>query len=247
MTRKPVPGILTQRAAQALTLALAAAVALAAPAAQAQSGPPGGMPPGGMPPGGMPRPPKPPKPLKVEVLLEAVDEQFRAGDRDRDGFLTVTEVREQIREAATRAVRRRFAAIDLDRNGALDFGEFQQWQEQMGSQALSDVAAASIRGEMVPSALPLDLGSGDNAMILRLLIEPLGATVVLQADADSDGRVDPAELRQYQRRRFDQFDANKDDALDMMELPRPGPGKGPGGGMPMPPPPSGMPMPERPG
>jgi Ca2+-binding EF-hand superfamily protein len=220
--------------AQIAHFALATALMLLSAPLSAQSGPAGGMPPGGMPPGGMPpgRPPRPPKPLAVKALLEVVDDQHRTADVDRDGFLTLAEVRGQIGAAAALAVRRRFDAVDRDGSGSIDLAEFTGWQSAMGGRALSDRAATGMREEMVPETLPFDPGSGENAIILRMLIEPVGATTIANADANYDGRVDRAELQAYQRRKFDRFDANRDGALDFTELPRPAPGDLPGEPMP---------------
>lgn len=237
-------GLKAKARVKILPLVLIAALGLSPDLLAAQSGPPGGMPPGGMPPPGMRpgRPPKPPKPVKVETLLDVVADQHRAADADGDGFLTLAEVRGQIAGVAALAVRRRFETIDLDRSGTIDLAEFSQWQGSMGSRVLSDVAAASVTTGMVPETLPFDPSSGEQAMILRVLIEPVGATVVVNADSNLDGRVDVAELQRYQRIRFDELDANRDGALDFTEMPRPA--RGPGEGLPdgMPPiPPGAMP------
>lgn len=216
-------------------------VVLAGLPAQAQSGPPGGMPPGGGPPGGPPggfRPPKPPKPLEVDELLNMVAKQHRDADIDHDGLLTMAEVRGQVDALALAAIDERFRTIDTDRNGAIDRGEFAAWQRAMGSLVLSDVAAASVSRSMIPQALPFDTGAGMKGEMMQMLVEPLNAAMVAQADANHDGGVDVGELQQYQRRRFDALDRDGDGFLTMLELPQ-GPPARPDGA-PLPPPDGSM-------
>lgn len=229
-------------------LMLAAAVAAAALPGEAvaqsgpppQGGPPGGMPPGGPMPGNMPRPPKP---LELDDLLDLVAKQHRLADRDRDGFLTLVEVRSQIDAMSQAAISDRFRTIDSDRSGAIDKGEFLAWQTAMGARVLSDVAAASINDGLVPAIIPLETGSGMKGQMLRMLVEPLGATTIVQSDQNYDGFVDVGELQKYQRRKFDEFDANSDEFLTMDELPRPGDDRVLGG--PPMPRPDGAPPPPR--
>lgn len=191
--------------------------------ALAQGRPPQGGPPGGPPPGAPMRPemPRPPKPLKVEVVLEAVEKQHRSADVNRDGFLTKDEIRSQIAQMADAAISNRFKAIDADRNGTIDKAEFAAWQKSMGSLALSDTAAAGSGGALVPETIPFGTDLGLKGEMLRLLIEPLSVTVVVNSDQNYDGQVDVAELRQYQRRRFDTFDENADGFLTFDEMPKP--------------------------
>lgn len=232
--------------ARAACIMVALALSTAPAAVVAQSGPPPGMPPGGPPGGAGPgRPPRPPKPLKRDAVIDAARAQHRAADVDGNGYLTLAEVRGSVRALADAAVRRRFAAIDADRSGTIDLAEFAAWQETMGGRVLSDQAAADLRREMVPETLAFDPGGGEYAPVLRMLIAPVGATSVVQADANADGRVDAAEWQQFQLRGFDRLDANSDGLLDLMELPRPGPGDAPGERPGMPPP-DGMAPPPRP-
>jgi hypothetical protein len=168
--------------------------------------------------------PRPPRPLELEDLLRLVAKQHRSADADRNGFLTLIEIRGQIGAAAEAAVRSRFQTIDTNRNGALEYDEFAAWQNAMGSLVLSDVAAASIGRDMIPETLPFETDADMRGDMLRMLVEPVGATTIVQSDANYDGQVDLVELQQYQRRKFDRLDANRDGLLEMMELPRPGPG-----------------------
>lgn len=204
--------------------------------ALAQGRPPQGAPPGGAPPGAPMRPqmPRPPKPLKVDEVLELAEKQHRSADLDRDGFLTKDEIRTQIAQMADTAITNRFRTIDTDRNGSIDRAEFTVWQKSMGSLALSDIAAASPNGSLVPETIPFDTDSDMKGEMLRMLVEPLSVTVVVNADLNYDGRVEVAELQQYQRQRFDALDRNSDGLLTFDELPRPE--RGPPPGMPLPPP-----------
>lgn len=168
-----------------------------------------------------PEMPRPPKPLHVEAVLESVEKQHRSADLNRDGVLTKDEIRSQIAQMADAAISNRFKTIDADRNGTIDKAEFAAWQKSMGSLALSDTAATGTGGTLVPEMIPFDTDPGLKGELLRMLIEPLSVTVVVNSDQNYDGQVIVAELQQYQRRRFDTFDKNADGFLTFDEMPRP--------------------------
>ncbi|KWV91069.1 EF-hand domain-containing protein [Erythrobacter sp. YT30] len=193
--------------------------------ALAQSAPLGGIPQSaGTPPGGAAnrirsRMPKAPDPIPVAKFDKAVARQHREADLDRDGYLTIKEVRLSIDRLADEAIAIRFAAIDTDRNRIIEFEEFADWQKTMGSRALSDLSAASINQSMVPSEVPFHAGDDFKGRIFGRMIRPLNASLVAQADANLDGKVDVLELQTIQRRQFAMLDANSDGFLVMTEFP----------------------------
>jgi hypothetical protein len=234
----------------AVLIALCASVAIGDPAlAQGrppQGGPPGGPPPGGAPPGGAMRPqmPRPPKPLKVQDILDLAEQQHRAADGNRDSYLTKDEIRSKIGQMADAAISSRFGTIDTDRNGTIDKAEFTAWQKSMGSLVLSDTAAASVNGAIVPETIPFETDPGMKGELLRMLVDPLGVTVIVNSDQNYDGLVDVTELQRHQRRRFDALDKNADGLLTFDEMPRPD-RPVPGGMPPMPMRPDDAPEPDR--
>ncbi len=189
--------------------------------AHAQSRPPGGMPPGGMPPGGRMKPqmPKPPKPLPIKVIDEIVEKQHRRADIDRDGYLTIVELREQLDALAQEAITSRFEEIDSNGDASIDISEFSAWQRGMGSQVFSDSAAARVDKSIVPDSLPFDFGNGRRSQFLRLLVQPLNATIIATSDRNYDGKVSVEELQTFQRQRFNALDTNSDGFLAFNEMP----------------------------
>ncbi|MDJ0977095.1 MAG: EF-hand domain-containing protein [Erythrobacter sp.] len=170
--------------------------------------------------------PKPPKPIAVEEYNKVVARQHKEADTDRDGFLTVAEVRDGVARLAQEAIRTRFEGIDTDGNGTITYAEFSSWQTTLGSRALSDRAASGVRVEMIPTSLPFDVGSGDSARLFRRMIQPLNPVMVSQSDQNYDGQVSVEELQTFQRKPFNMVDANSDGFIDFMEMQKAGPGMG---------------------
>jgi len=171
--------------------------------------------------------------VKRASFDKAVTALFRSADGNGDGMLTVAELRGIIDARRAEIVTARFRRIDADGNGAISQPEFQAWQQGLGSAALSEQAAgASLRDDaIVPAMIEPDLGDGDDAMVLRQLIEPLSATLITAANVDYDQGATLAEVLAYQGQRFTRADGNGDGAIAMEELrpsrdPRRG---GPGG------------------
>lgn len=211
--------------------ALAALLLLATPAIAQQGPPPGGGGlggPGGPPPGGPGGPrPKPMKPVKRERFDKAVTALFHDGDADRNGYITLAELRATIDARRDRLVQARFERLDTDRNGSLSPAEFSAWQRGMGSVALSENQGSPRDTEIVPAEIRPDVSDDPDDMVLRMLVEPLGATVVTNADGDHDGNLSLAELLAYQGARFERADADKDSAISPDELRSLEPNRGP--------------------
>lgn len=204
-------------------------------------GPPGGG--DGPPGGGQGRPAKPRemKPIKRTQLDKIVTAMFQQADSNRDGLVTIDELRLVVQSRRDQIIRTRFTAIDSDRNGVISLAEFQAWQGSMGSVALSDTGALGDQGGPVADAILPQLGDDPQDMVLGRLIEPLNATVIAQANSNYDAGLSLEELLAFQRVRFDAADADHDGLLSADEMgslmPRRGPGPGGQAGPGGPPPP----------
>jgi Ca2+-binding EF-hand superfamily protein len=202
----------------------------------AQSGMGGGMggPPGGgdgPPGGGQGRPAKPRemKPIKRSQLDKVVTAMFQQADSNRDGVVTIDELRLVVQARRDQIIRARFTAIDGDRNGAISLAEFQAWQTSMGSVALSETGALGDQGGPVADAILPQLSDDPEDMVLARLIEPLNATVIAQANSNYDAGLSLEELLAFQRARFDAADADHDGLLLAGEMRSLMPRRGPGG------------------
>lgn len=206
----------------------------------------GGGPPGGAAPGGRPHMMKPVKRDKIDAPVE---EMFRAADADKDGTVTISELKSVLDAQRQEVVLARFREIDANGDKLIDQSEFVAWQKTLGSVALSGEAMDKAVGGVIPDSLPPHLGKTDTDDALRLIIDPLNAVVLVNANTNYDKGVTLAELLAYERQRFDAADADKDGELSMQEMrgleakafggraPR-GPGEG---GAPPSPPPGGRP------
>ncbi|WOE74500.1 EF-hand domain-containing protein [Alterisphingorhabdus coralli] len=183
------------------------------------------------------------KPLELKKVEGIIERQHREADQDRNGYLTVEELRGQINALAESIVQQRFGRIDTDGNSSLSYAEFSAWQRSLGSQALDDRSAGSVNQAMVPNSLPFEINDRKYGRLLRRLVPPLNVTILSQADGDYDGQVSVEELKDAQSKRFKELDANSDGFLVRSEFPsrsgnRPGdrpPGAPPEGAAPPPP------------
>lgn len=186
-------------------------------------GGPGG--PGGGQGGGKPRAPKP---VKRHTYDKIVATMFEAGDADRNGIVTLDELRAVIAARREAVILERFAALDGDGDKMISQAEFVAWQTSMGSAASDERAAMGARGAIIADALAPEV-KDDNAFALLDLIEPLSGTVIAAANTNYDAGLSLEELLAYEGKRFEAADKNGDGALSMDELrPRDGEGRGPG-------------------
>ncbi|MEM1132911.1 MAG: EF-hand domain-containing protein [Pseudomonadota bacterium] len=190
------------------------------------------------------------KPLELKKVEQTIERQHREADQDRNGYLTVEELRGQIDAMAQAIVQERFGRIDTDGNSSLSYAEFSAWQRSLGSQALDNSAARSFNQAMVPNSLPFKIEDRKFGRILRMLVKPLNVTILSQADGDYDGQISVEELKIAQSKRFRELDENSDGFLVRSEYPSRGgnrqdgepQGERPQGGRPeggRPPPPGG--------
>lgn len=203
---------------------------------------------GGM--GGGMRPGRPPVDLKAisrDKIDKPVEEMFRAADANGDGTITVDELHAVLAGRRAVLIRERFKAIDSNGDKVIDEREFLAWQESLGSLASFDANAGGVDVSIVPDTISPSFGKGTEDNALRLTIEPLGVTVLIDANTNYDQGITLAELLAYEHKRFDAADTDHDGSLSPEELraldPRGrvgGPGAaGPGGDLSRPRPPEG--------
>jgi Ca2+-binding EF-hand superfamily protein len=183
------------------------------------------------------------KPISRERLDKLVEAMFQSADVDRDGIVTVDELRAVLAAKRDATIRARFEKIDTNHNKLIEPQEFIAWQTGLGSAATSERESLGADGGPIPESLPPPLTGKQDDMIVRRLIEPLSATVIVSANTNYDKGASLPELLAYERQKFDAADTNKDGFLTEEELhaaePRGPGGRGPRGqrGPDMPPPP----------
>lgn len=149
---------------------------------------------------------------------EAVEKMFASADTDRNGLITLAELRATIEARKDTAIRGRFAAIDADRNQSVSFAEFNQWQRSLGSVVLSDEGAAAASNTVVSEDIGPEPMRGPGGPVLARLVAPLNATMLVAANTDHDGGASLAEVAVYEGKRFDAADSNKDNWVTDEEL-----------------------------
>ncbi len=203
----------------------------------------GGRPGGGSegndgPPGrGGNRPPEM-KPINRDRLDKMVEAMAQSADTDRDGFVTLDELRAVLTARRDATIRARFDKIDTNRNKLIDPAEFIAWQTTLGSAAMSEEQALGSEGGPIAESLSPPASDNHEDRLVRRLIEPLSATVITAANVNYDKGASLPELLAYERQKFDALDINKDGFLANEELraAEPKGERGPRGGGGMPPP-----------
>jgi Ca2+-binding EF-hand superfamily protein len=187
------------------------------------------------------------KPVSREKMVKPVEEMFQAADTNKDGFVTLDELRAVLDSKRDATIRERFKKIDTNGDKVIDEKEFVAWQAAMGTVAVSDVEARGAGFGIVQESLSPSWKDGRDDQILRAIIEPLSATVLVNANTNYDKGVTLEELLAYEYKRFDSADLDKDGQLYPQELrslrpdggPRVGGGMRPADGGGMKPPPGG--------
>ncbi len=156
---------------------------------------------GGMRQGGPGRAPVELKEIKRDKIDKPVEEMFRAADLNGDGMVTIEELHATLTNRRAALIGQRFKAIDGNGDKVIDELEFIAWQESLGSLASSDVSAGGIDLGPVPDTISPALGKGAEDNALRLVIEPLGATVLINANSNYDQGMTLPELLAYERTR----------------------------------------------
>lgn len=141
---------------------------------------------------------------------EVVTRMVASADTDRDGLVTLAELRATIGARKDAAIRERFAGIDADRDRSLSYAEFEQWQHGLGSATLSAEAAAAASTARVAEDIPPDPIRGPGGLVVARLVEPLNATMLTAANVNYDAGASLAEILAYEGKRFDAADANAD-------------------------------------
>jgi hypothetical protein len=166
---------------------------------------------------------RPGEAIRRDRFDEAVEKMFAAADRDRDGTVTLEELRTAIESRKAAAIRGRFASIDADRNESISFPEFDRWQRGLGSIVLSDEGAAAASEAVVSEDIGPEPMRGPGGMVLARLVAPLNATLLAAANTNYDAGASLAEILSYEAKRFEAADANADGWVTDDECGRPQP------------------------
>lgn len=154
---------------------------------------------------------KPPEPIARKTFDGAVARLFAAGDSNRDGTITLAEVKGVIDAHKTRIVAERFAAIDRDRDEAISMAEFAAWQRGLGSAVLDEEAGAGRPlSELVAEEVRVALNDDYEGRVLARVIVPLNSVALASANTDYDAGTSLAELLAFEGKEFDKLDRNKD-------------------------------------
>ena len=148
--------------------------------------------------------------IRRDKFDDAITEMVGSADSDRDGTVTLAELRAVIGARKDAAIRDRFASVDANRDKSLSYAEFDQWQRALGSVALSDEAAAAASAALVAEDVRPEPIRGPGGKVLARLVEPLNATMLAAANTNYDAGASLAEILAYEARRFEAADANKD-------------------------------------
>lgn len=153
---------------------------------------------------------RPGEAIRRDRFDQAVEKMFASADTDRNGLLTLAELRATIESRKVAAIRSRFASIDADRNQAVSFAEFNQWQRSLGSVVMSEEGAAVASNTLVSEDVGPEPERGQGAMVLARLVVPLNATMLVAANTNHDGGASLGEVAAFEGKHFEAADANED-------------------------------------
>jgi Ca2+-binding EF-hand superfamily protein len=148
--------------------------------------------------------------IRRDRFDDSVEKMFASADTDRNGQVTLAELRAAIEARKVAAIQGRFASIDADRNQSVSFAEFDRWQRSLGSVVLSDEGAAAASNTVVSEDIRPEPIRGPGGPVLARLVVPLNATMLVAANTDHDGGASLAEVAAYEGKRFEAVDSNDD-------------------------------------
>ena len=158
------------------------------------------------------------KPIRMDRFDKAVREMFASADTNRDGMVTLDELRAVVAGQRDAIIRDRFREIDTNHDGRIDEGEFIAWQQALGAAAGSDCASSAGAAELVPESLGPRLGNSDKERALAVAIVPLSATVITAANVHYRAGITLDDLLAYEHKHFNAVDTNHDGFLEQFEI-----------------------------
>lgn len=159
------------------------------------------------------------EPVERERFDRIVTDMFHAADSDRDGLVTIGEVRAIADARRDVLIDKRFAAIDRNGDRTVSRDEFFAWQHDRGSVAQSEEAQAIGHG-IVSETIAPDFRNEMEERLLAGIIEPLGAALVVGANSNYDAGLSLDELLADEGKRFDATDRDRNKAISIDETPR---------------------------
>jgi Ca2+-binding EF-hand superfamily protein len=163
------------------------------------------------------------KPVKRSDFDAKVKQDFAAADLDHNGLVTLQEVHAARDAMLTKLFDERFSRVDANHDGVISHDEFVAWQRQMGSPDSADEAMTEENDRDVDSAKDAAggrgrLGGRDGDGISRLILAPVDANLIVNADQNHDLALSLAEDLAYQDKQFDAADSDHDGTLSADEL-----------------------------
>lgn len=174
------------------------------------------------------------RPIPREVFDALVRAAFVEADLNHDGVVTLDEIRAAHEARRAAMINARFDAIDANHDGSISRDEFMAWQVHLGDPEMAHGA----RPDQGPPDAALRDNHDDHYMgtppfgdrpdhgghgprggeMVRFLIRPITANLVVEADTDHDGALSLAEDIADQDAIFAAVDSNHDGFLDEGEL-----------------------------
>ncbi len=161
------------------------------------------------------------KPVKRSAFDETIKAEFAEADLDHNGLVTLQEVHAARDARLAKSIDQRFAAVDSNHDGTISHDEFAAWQRQLGGPDAADQVLEEENGRDLD-----DAGAGGHRRwggrggegAGGLLIAPVDAVLIVNADANHDLALSLAEDLAWQDARFDAADSDHDGTLSESEI-----------------------------
>jgi Ca2+-binding EF-hand superfamily protein len=164
------------------------------------------------------------KPVKRSEFDATIKAEFAEADLDHNGLVTLQEVHAARDAKLAKLIDQRFAGVDSNHDGTISRDEFTAWQRQMGSPDAADLTVEAENDRQLDQAAAEKADGqhrwghhgGEGAG--ELLVAPVDANLIVNADSNHDMALSLAEDLAWQDARFDAADSDHDGELSESEI-----------------------------